>query len=322
MRASRAARRRGTSATTTSTRSPLESRSPATPAKPSPRRSSTSPAGASWMSTGGWRSAASSRSQNEPSSPSALSSPSAGGQSARRSTRGSTAPFQRFASRRTAAWCGSRAPGVSAVCVVPNETPRARAVPVTSVKRACWRSSPIAGHVLEPRRRHEQGRLRVAGSERAQQVDLLRQLEAERAPGHHGVDALHRHQVGGAEARAGVGRERPAKRLDGLRGRARHPRPSGARRSARGARRRRRSPRAGRRPRCCAPTLARFRRTRRARSPRRGGASVRRAATPRCRPRPGATPPPPRPSRPRSPGARRRPRPGTGCGSPSRGGRC
>ena len=73
---------------------------------------------------------------------------------------------------------------------------------------------PHAGHVRDARRRHEQRRLRVAHPEWPQQVELLGQLEAELAAGHHGVDALDGDQVVRSERRTGVARERLAERLE------------------------------------------------------------------------------------------------------------
>ena len=141
---SRPSRRRGTSATATSTRSPLVNRSPATPAKPSRRRSTGGPPPSGGADAGA-ASAASTRSQNPPSSPSTSSSPGRVGHSARSSTRGSTIPFQRFRSRRRAMSWFSACAGASVRGGVPKATPRERAPPaVTSVKRACSRSSPIA----------------------------------------------------------------------------------------------------------------------------------------------------------------------------------
>ena len=54
---------------------------------------------------------------------------------------------------------------------------------------------PHAGHALEARRGHEQGRLRVAHPERAEPLELVGEVEPEVAAGHDGVDALHRDQV-------------------------------------------------------------------------------------------------------------------------------
>src|SRR5918997_388805 len=89
-------------------------------------------------------SARSSRSQKDPSSPSTRSSPGLVGHSARRITRGSTIPFHRFRSRRSAmSWLSSEAEA-SAFGGEPNATPRERAPPaVTSVNRACSPSSPM-----------------------------------------------------------------------------------------------------------------------------------------------------------------------------------
>ena len=145
---SRPSRRRSTSATATSTRRRCVNRSPATPAKPSRRRSTGS------RPPRRRRRARSSRcwarrscSQNVPCSPSTRSSPRRVGHSARRIVRGSTTPFQRLRSSRSAmSWLRSAA-GASALGGEPKATPRERAPPaVTSVKRACSPSSPHRGH--------------------------------------------------------------------------------------------------------------------------------------------------------------------------------
>ena len=123
------------------------------PAKPSPRRSSTMPAAkvsgardaAADSAASAGASSALSSSQKGSSSPSTRSEPGSVGQRARRITRGSTLPFQRFRSRRSAMSCGSSAAGASAFGGEPNATPREFLPPaVTSVKRECWRSSPMA----------------------------------------------------------------------------------------------------------------------------------------------------------------------------------
>ena len=92
----------------------------------------------------GASSARSTRSQKEPSSPSTCSSPGVVGHSARRITRGSTIPFQRFRSSRSAmSWLPAEAAS-SVFGAEPNATPRERAPPaVTRVKRACSPSSPM-----------------------------------------------------------------------------------------------------------------------------------------------------------------------------------
>ena len=127
--------------------SPLVSSSPTTPAKPSPRRSTRRrcPTARPLSAVRGRiaRELGAQPLPERPSSPSTRSSPERVGQSARMTTRGSTTPFQRLRSRRTAMSCGSRARRASALGGEPNATPRAREAPVTSVKRACWRSSPI-----------------------------------------------------------------------------------------------------------------------------------------------------------------------------------
>ena len=85
------------------------------------------------------------RSQNGRSSPSTSSSPGRVGQSARSTTRGSTIPFQRLLSRRSAmSWLSARA-GARYRGGERKATPRERAPPaVTSVKRECSPPSPMA----------------------------------------------------------------------------------------------------------------------------------------------------------------------------------
>ena len=68
--------------------------------------------------------------------------------------------------------------------------------------------------MLEARRRHEQGRLRVAHPERTQALELLGKLEPEHATGHHGVDSLARDQVRRRQRRRSMPGQRAPKRLD------------------------------------------------------------------------------------------------------------
>ena len=108
------ARRRSTSATATSTRSPLVKRSPATPAKPSRRRST----GLRAPPSGGRRvggAAAPPEPLPERDRPRRARAARRGvGHSARRIVRGSTIPFQRLRSRRSAMSWFTSAAGASA----------------------------------------------------------------------------------------------------------------------------------------------------------------------------------------------------------------
>ena len=107
--------------------------------------------------------------------------------------------------------------------------------------------------ILERRRRHEQRDRRVAGAERRQPQQLLRQVEAEVLARDDGVDALdadeiRRRQDRAAWPRTPRGRRRSAAGRSGARP------PPGGRRGRRGARRRRAGRRAGRRPESTVPT--------------------------------------------------------------------
>ena len=125
----------------------------------------------------------------------------------------------------------------SARCVVRNATAAARAPPpVTSVKRACW---PLLAHRRARSRPGPPARAasaRVAGAERREPLELLGEVEPERAAGHDGVDALDRHQVVRRERARRRGR--PSARRNGSTASAAmleaRP-PSGGRRSGRGA---------------------------------------------------------------------------------------
>ena len=250
------ARRRETSAIATSTDSPLEKRSPATPAKPSQRRSSG--AGPERRSSGG-AAPASARSQKDRSSPSTRNSPGRVGQSARSTTRGSTMPFQRLLSRRKAmSWlsaCAGARSGRRA------EGHPARAGPAGGDQREAGVLTPLP-HGRDPaeaRRRNKQRGLWVAHAEGAKALDLLGQVEPEQASWHHRVHPLDSPQVPGASAAPAwaaraPGRARPHSP------RARRPPPCGGRRNGAGAPGRRPAPRAGRRGRCSGPSRGRTRR--------------------------------------------------------------
>jgi len=197
-------RRRDTSAQTTSTPSPLESRSPTTPAKP--RRADRAPGGR----------ARAARAE-------------VGSSACSTRTRYVVVRAQHGAVRRVAlAQClqldarlHRAVPAVQlqldggVVALVAGgggqrrrrgaeHDPSARRPPLVSVKQACCPSSPIAANVADLRGRHEQRGLGVAVTERAQALQLLRQLEPERAAGHEGVDPLLRHEVVRDEHRGGM----------------------------------------------------------------------------------------------------------------------
>ena len=160
-----------------------------------------------------------------------------------------------------------------------------------------------AGHALEAGGGHEQGRLRVAHPERAEQLEVLGEVEAEVAAGHDGVDALDRDQVVRGQRRAGVRGERAPERHRRSRLPVPLPRPSCDRRSGPGAPSTRPARRGGRRRRCCGRSRGRRPGSSSAITTQ-GGASVPPAGTPRF-PRPrGASPPPPPRSRPGAPAAR------------------
>ena len=63
---------------------------------------------------------------------------------------------------------------------------------------------PHGRHVLDPGRGHHQHGLGVAGAEGAETLELLGEVEAERATGHDGVHVLHAQQVGGSQPLARV----------------------------------------------------------------------------------------------------------------------
>ena len=176
-------------------------------------------------------------------------------------------------------------------------TPRARAPPLDQREARVLALLAHGGHVLDARGGHQQARRGVAGAERAQPLQLLGQVQRQRAAGHDRVDALGRRQV--RRAPAPRRRGRPARRGRRRRARPRSPArpPSGGRRSRSGARRRRPGRRAGR-------TAAMLRPEPRPRvavegdDHGRAAGSARPAARPRCRPRRGASPPRPPPARP------------------------
>ena len=129
---------------------------------------------------------------------------------------------------------------------VRNATARATVPPPESSSRECCPSSPIARTSPMPHGRHQQRGLAVAGSERRQQPQLVRQ-RADRArpparsrrPGATGI------RSSGESARARGPRTPRGRRRSG-RARSRARRRRGARRSGPGARRTRLAPRAGR----------------------------------------------------------------------------
>ena len=130
--------------------------------------------------------------------------------SERSTTRASTAPFQRLRSSVTAASCGSAPAAASARCEVRNATPRARAPPLARLKRAWSRVLAHRGHVLDPRGGDEQPRRRVALAERPEALELLGQLEGQRARPDDRVDALAARR--GPPARGAPRRARRARR--------------------------------------------------------------------------------------------------------------
>ena len=186
------------------------------------------------------------RGQKGSSSPSARTAPGSVSQSARSTIRGSSTPFQRLRSSRSTMSCGAPPAAVSDAGDEPKATPREREPPaVTSVKRACWRSSPMPATFSTRDAGNEQGRLRVAGAERAEALELLGELEPSAPPGTTASTRSRRSRSAGSARR----RRAPPARA----GRARSPRPgapprppSGDRRSEAGARRTLRAPRGGR----------------------------------------------------------------------------
>ena len=65
-----------------------------------------------------------------------------------------------------------------------------------------------ARHAFEARRRDEQRRLRVPHPERAEQLEVVGEVEAEVPAGYHGVHPLHRDEVVRGQRRGRVRRER------------------------------------------------------------------------------------------------------------------
>jgi hypothetical protein len=76
---------------------------------------------------------------------------------------------------------------------------------------------PHRGHALEARGRDQQGRLGVSHPERAQELQVLGEVEAEGPAGDDGIHALDRNQVAGRERRGGVRGQCGAERLDRVR---------------------------------------------------------------------------------------------------------
>ena len=85
---------------------------------------------------------------------------------------------------------------------------------MTSVKRACWRSLPIAATVLHPGAPGTRRRLSVALAEGAEALELLGQVQVKRAAGNDGVDSLDRDQVLGAGDGARVRGQGAAEGID------------------------------------------------------------------------------------------------------------
>ena len=258
------ARRRATSATTTSTGSPLVRRSPASPASPSPWRShSVRPAVAA--SAGGHHragSAASSvatRSHSDRSPTSCTCPARVGAERAQDHARLQRAvPAVALEVDHHVLRAGPRG-GQRALGPAEGDATGAGAA---ADQREAGVLALLAhgGHVLDPGRGHQQARLGVAGAERAQARELLGRVQGQDPAGDHRVDVLHRGQVRRRERRAGVSGQGGAERVDaaGL-----DLQPGGhpvATEADQVLRRRRPGRRAGRTRRCCAPTRGRSRR--------------------------------------------------------------
>ena len=258
------ARRRATSATTTSTGAPLVSRSPARPASPSRWRSRTMRAGGQRRGVGPpprriGRQLGRDAVPQLPSRPTSRTTPGAGraerAQHHARLHRPVPAVALEVDDRvlRPGARGGQRPLGA------------AEGHPAGAGAAADQREPGVpallahGGDVLDARRGHEQARLRVRRAERSQARELLRRVQGQRPAGHHGVDALGRASGRRAPATAPAWAARAARRASTRPPRSPARQPSGGRRSRSGAWPRRPARRAGRTRGCCGPTRGRGR---------------------------------------------------------------
>ena len=114
--------------------------------------------------------------------------------------------------------CGARPAAVSDAGAEPKATPREREPPaVTRVKRACWRSVAHAGHVLDARRRERAGLgCGLPEPNGPQPLELLGELELQRAARHDRVHSLASGAGPRAQRGAGVRRQRAPEGLERL----------------------------------------------------------------------------------------------------------
>ena len=202
------------------------------------------------------------------------------GRACRSTSRGSTVPFQRLASRRTAASTGASG-SAGRRLPAPNRTQRDVAPPACSLN-ATWRPSPSGRGSARWRGRDEQRHRRVALAERREALELLGEPRASSAsPGAIASIRTSGTRSSGARRLGGMGGERLAERVDAV-ALDRQPRGGTVPAVAQQVARRRVQPAEQvEAPGSSGPS--RFPRRRRARSAPSGGGGARRSARRRCR---------------------------------------
>ena len=193
-------------------------------------------------------------------SPTSCTAPAAVGLSARSTTRASTAPFQRLRSSETATSCGQAPAAASERCERRNATPRARAPPPTSEKRACLRSSPMAVTCSIPAAGTSSRGAGLAEPNGPSRSSSSASSSVSAPPGTTASTRSARTRSCGCQGRAGVGRQRGAEVVDtgGL-----DLQPGGHPVAAEAGQVLPRTPRGrrgGRTARCCGPSRGRMRR--------------------------------------------------------------
>ena len=224
-----------------------ESRSPATPAKPSPRLSRSSAGGA--RASSGRAVLARRRARRSSASQKGRPPPAPRTRLARAAERAQDharlhhpVPAVALEPERDVVGSSAAAPASAAAASGTPRRASARPRRSTRVKRACWPSSPMPARARAARRARAASGCGLPIPNGREPLELLGEVEPEVAAGHDGVHALDRDQVVGRERRRRVGGQARGGSVD-ARGVQLHPGGHrGGRRSGSGAPSRRASP--------------------------------------------------------------------------------